>query len=113
EDPAATEDRGTLSLYAASTGTHHVVCEGQGGPVTSLAFRPDGLLASGGVQSSDVCLWDVPAGLPRLILTDAVDQCSVQALAFQARGELLAVAGIDYLATGPRDGCVAIWHRGE
>lgn len=111
ERPGVAEDRGTLSLYAAVTGTHHGLYEGQRGPITSLAFRGDsGMLASGGIQSSDVWLWQVPQGEPKLILTDAVDQCSVQALAFQAgEGRLLAVAGIDFLATGKRDGCVAVW----
>jgi WD40 repeat protein len=52
----------------------------------------------------------VPSDQPSLILTDAVDQCSVQALAFQPKGELLAVAGINYLATASQgDGLIALW----
>lgn len=111
---SSVEDRSSLGLYDAGSGTLQGTCEGQRGPITALAFRGDGkLLASGGVQSCDVWLWDVPSGQPHLILPDAVDRCSVEALAFQPKGDLLAVAGIDYLATGGSDGHVTLWHPGE
>jgi WD40 repeat protein len=108
------EDRTTLALYEAGTGKRQVVCEGQRAPITALAFSPDGaLLASGGVQSSDVWLWRVPEGEPILLIPDAVDDCSVEALAFQPGGRLLALAGIDWLATGGSDGQVVLWHLDE
>src|SRR5262249_27774219 len=44
-----------------------------------------------------------------LILTDAVADCSVEALAFHPGGQTLAVAGIDWLATSGADGEVALW----
>jgi WD40 repeat protein len=114
EAPEAPDDRKTLALYEAATGRRRAVCEGQRNPVTALAFSPDGrLLASGGVQSSDVWLWRVPEGEPELLIPDAVDDCSVEALAFQPTGELLAVAGIDWLATSGNDGEVLLWHLGE
>jgi WD40 repeat protein len=104
-------DLGTLVLYDAVTGKRQAACDGQKAPLTALAFRHDGrLLASGSVQSTDVWLWQVPSGEPVLIIPDAVDECSVEALAFQPGGALLAVAGIDYLATGGDDGQVALWH---
>ena len=61
------------------------------------------------MQSTDVWLWQVPSGEPVLIIPDAADDCSVEALAFQPGGTLLAVAGIDYLATGGNDGQVSLW----
>src|SRR5262249_56697012 len=39
----------------------------------------------------------------------AGDDCSAEALAFQPGGGLLAVAGIDWLATSGADGEVALW----
>jgi len=71
------------------------------------------LLASGGIQSSDVWLWKVPTGEPGLLIPDAVDDCSIEALAFQPGGRLLALAGIDWLATSGSDGEVVLWHLDE
>jgi WD40 repeat protein len=102
--------RASLALFDAATGKKAAVCEGQEAPVTALAFRGDGkLLASGGVRSCDVWLWDVPSGQPVLLLNDALDDCAVEALAFHPDGKLLAVAGIDWLATSGQDGEVVLW----
>jgi WD40 repeat protein len=111
-DPQA--DRTSLALYDGATGKRQAVCDGQCGPITALAFGAGGaLLASGSVQSSDVWLWGAPSGEPLLLIPDAVDDCSVEALAFQPGGGLLAVAGIDWMATGGDDGEVVLWHLEE
>ena len=103
-------DRGTLALYQAQTGARQVVCEGQAGPITALAFRPDSkMLASAGVRSSDVWLWKVPSGEVSLLIPDLVQPCSVEALAFHPDGKRLAVAGIDWMATSGQDGHIAVW----
>jgi WD40 repeat protein len=103
-------DDAGLALYDAATGKKVVAFDGQAGPVTALAFRPDSKrLASAGVRSCDVWLWDVPTGAPALLLNDALDDCGVEALAFHPGGKLLAVAGIDHLATSGQDGQVALW----
>ncbi len=110
ESMGSRDDLATLAIYDAATGKRHSICEGQMAPLTSLAFSPDGtLLASSGVQSSDVWLWKVPTGEPALIIPDAVDDCSVDALAFQPGGRLLALAGIDWLATSGNDGWLVLW----
>jgi WD40 repeat protein len=112
DDPQA--DQASLALYDAATGKRHAVCDGQPGPITALAFSTDGaVLASGGVQSCDVWLWQVPSGEPLMLIPDAVDDCSVEALAFQPNGRLLAIAGIDWMATGGDDGEVVLWHLDE
>jgi WD40 repeat protein len=67
------------------------------------------MLASGGVQSSDVWLWCVPTGEPLLLIPDAVEDCSVEALAFQPGGRLLALAGIDRPAGSEKDGELVLW----
>jgi WD40 repeat protein len=114
ENPDSREDRSTLALYEAATGKRLSVCEGQRAPITVLAFSADGtVLASGGMQSSDVWLWKVPLGEPVLLIPDAVEDCSVEALAFQPGGRLLAIAGIDWLATSGSDGEVVLWHLDE
>ncbi|MFO0875998.1 MAG: WD40 repeat domain-containing protein [Gemmataceae bacterium] len=111
----STQPTALLTLHEASTGRRVSACEGQAPPVTALAFRGDGrVLASGGVASSDVWLWEVPSGQPQLLLNEALDLCAVEVLAFHPDGKRLAVAGIDWLATGPRrDGQVVIWDLAE
>jgi WD40 repeat protein len=106
----AAGSRDSLRLWQAGSGRRRAVLEGQEGPVTALAFAPDAtLLASAGLHSSDVWLWQVPSGEPQLLLNGAADNCSVEALAFHPQGRLLAVGAIDHLATGGDDGLVAIW----
>jgi WD40 repeat protein len=99
-----------LAVYDAATGKKVGACDGQEAPVTALAFRPDSKrLASAGARSSDVWVWDVPAGPPALLLNAALDDCGAEALAFHPGGKLLAVAGIDHLATSGQDGQVVLW----
>jgi WD40 repeat protein len=99
-----------IRLWDAATGRRHALLEGAALPVTALAFAPGApVLASASGIGCDVWLWDTGRGAPLLIVPDAVDGCSVEALAFQPQGELLAVGGIDWLATGGSDGAVHVW----
>lgn len=104
------DDLGTLAIYRAADGVRQAVCDGQRPPITALAFDSTAaLLAAGGIRSSDVWLWRVPSGEPLLLIPDAIESASVEALAFQPGSRLLAVAGIDWLATSGRDGQIALW----
>ena len=99
-----------VRLWDAATGRRHLALEGPALPVTALAFAPEvPLLAAASAIGCDVWLWEIESGKPALLVPDAVDGCSIEALAFQPQGELLAVAGIDWLATGGSDGVVHIW----
>ena len=107
---ARTPARNTLGLWEAATGRFRCTLEGQPAPITALAFAPDSAtLAAGGYQNSDVWLWEVAKAQPALLLPDAAGGCSVEALAFAPGGRLLAVGGIDYLATSGLDGQVVLW----
>jgi WD40 repeat protein len=100
----------TVRLWEAATGRRHATLEGPALPITALAFAPGGrTLAAASAIGCDVWLWDIERGTPALLVPDAVDGCSIEAIAFQPQGELLAVAGIDWLATGGSDGAVHIW----
>lgn len=104
------EDRTTLALYDAATGQRVALCDGQRAPITALAFdSTSSVLVSGGLRSSDVWLWSVPSGQPLLLIPDAVAPCSVEVIACQPGGSLVAIAGIDWLATSGQDGEVAFW----
>jgi WD40 repeat protein len=103
-------DEADLALWDVQVGRRAAPLEGQHGPVTALAFRPDGkAVATGGFQSSDVWVWEVPTGAPALLLNGAVEGCSVEALAYHPDSRRLAVAGVDWLATGGSDGKVVVW----
>ncbi len=110
---AATSGNGAtadLALWDLETGRRERALVGPRGPVTALAFRGDGKeLATGGREGGDVWIWQVPAGEPRLLIPDAVGPCSVEALAYHPKGQLLAVSGVDWLATGGGNGHVALW----
>src|SRR5262249_47477919 len=99
-----------VSLWEAATGRPLAVLDGPEEPVTALAFAPDGLtLASAGASGLAVWLWRVDDGMPVRVVPDARDGCTVEWLAFHPRGRLLAVGGIDWLATGGSDGAVSVW----
>jgi WD40 repeat protein len=99
-----------IRLWDADSGKLQGVLEGQDLPITALAFAPDGVtLAAAARAGSDVWLWNVAKREPSLLIPDAVDGCTIEALAFHPRGGMLAVAGIDWLATGGGDGSVVVW----
>jgi WD40 repeat protein len=99
-----------LGVYDAATGKRLAALEGQRGPVTALALSPDGkAVATAGFQSDDVWLWDAGSGTPTLLVPSVVEGCSVEGLAFDPKSRYVAVAGVDFLATGGSDGRVVLW----
>jgi WD40 repeat protein len=102
--------QGKVHLWEAATGRARPLEEGQPLPTTALAFTPAGaVLASASAASLDVWLWNTHTGEPILLIPEAIDNCSVEALAFHPDGRLLAVGGVDWLATGGSDGIVLLW----
>lgn len=89
---------GALLVYSGADGSvwawdmasdNHVVVEGDGSPVSALAFSPDGqIVASGG--ASAVSLWDATGASLVTLTSPASDTTSV---AFRPDGTLLASGG--------------------
>jgi WD40 repeat protein len=105
----AEADRSTLFLWRADNGRCERLLEGQAAPINILAFNPDStLLASAGMRSSDVWLWTVPEGKP-LLLPEVVKGCSIEALAFHPRSQLMAIAGVDWWALRGAEGRIVLW----
>jgi WD40 repeat protein len=99
-----------LRLWDAATGQELPPLEGSAEPFTSVAFSPDGkLLASASSSGLGVWIWRTADGEPVLLIPDALDGCTVEAIAFHPDGRLLAVGGIDWLATGGSDGAICVW----
>jgi WD40 repeat protein len=59
-----------------------------------------------------VWLWETADGSSdaKLILIEAADGCTLEALAYHPDGQRVVVGGIDYLSTGERDGAVVVWN---
>jgi WD40 repeat protein len=101
---------GSLRLWDAGTGRLRRTLVGQRPPITALAFSRDAvLLASASCRGTDVWLWNVDRGEPALLIPDAIDGCSVEAVAFHPQCRWLAAGGVDWLATGGSDGAVVVW----
>jgi WD40 repeat protein len=113
---AAGTSSGSIRVWEAETGKPLPALEGQTVPATALAFAPHSafagaavVLASGSSRGQDVWVWDLDAGEPELLIPDAADACGVEGLAFHPEGRYLAVAGVDWLATGGSDGSLVVW----
>jgi WD40 repeat protein len=107
---------GRIVLWDAATHQRQTLLEDedQREPVTTLAFSADSSrLATAGATGTAVWLWQVPSGEPALLIPDAIDGCTVEAVAFHPQGRLLAAGGIDWLATGGSDGGIALWDLNE
>jgi WD40 repeat protein len=86
------------------------VLDGQKGAVNDLDFNASGsLLASANAKDGTVWVWDVARREPALLVIEAADGASVEAVAFHPDGRRLACGGIDWLSTGGSDGAVAVW----
>jgi WD40 repeat protein len=103
----------TIRLWDAS-GNAIATWEGPEHAITSLAFSSDStLLASASSDDTSAWIWRVADGEPVLLIPDALEGCAVEALAFIPGKHLLAVGGIDWMATGGSNGAVSIWNLTE
>jgi len=99
-----------IRLWDAVNGRPFRLLEELDEPCTALAFAPDSaILASASSAGTAVWLWRLADGEPILIIPDALDGCAIETLAFHPKGNLLAVGGIDWLATGGSDGAICLW----
>ena len=79
-------------------------------PIGSPAYSADGqFLATASV--SDGLLWVWKIGTPEavLVIPEAADACTLEAVAFHPTGKYVAVGGLDWLATSGTDGALCVW----
>lgn len=85
--------------------------EGPRAPMTQLAFSADSkILASCCRTDGTVWLWNPADGEPTLIIPQAADGCTIEAIAFHPAKPWIACGGIDHLATSGSNGAVTIWN---
>ncbi len=91
-----------ISLWDVETGEQHKVFEAEIGPVSSLAFSPDGkTLASDGLGTDyAVLLWDVSTGEAKFILKGHT--LIIMCVAFSPNGNILA--------SGSADNTIRLWN---
>jgi len=103
-----------VRLWDAATGKIVMDLSDFDEPATCLAFSPDGkLLATASATGLSVWIWRVADGEPILLIPDALDGCTVESLSFHPASRLLAVGGIDWLATGGSNGAISVWDLQE
>jgi WD40 repeat protein len=80
------------------------------GPIGSPAFSCNGQLLATASQS-DGLLWVWKMGAPEaiLVIPEAADNCTLEAVAFHPSGKYVAVGGLDWLATSGNDGALCVW----
>ncbi len=99
-----------IRIWEAESGTPRGLCEGPQVPITSLAFTPDGkILAASGKAGVDIWLFQVDDGEPFLLIPDPLNNSTIFDLAFHPEGRLLAIAGINQLATSGSTGGISVW----
>jgi WD40 repeat protein len=97
-------------LWDAADGRLAASLEATKPPIGALAFSADSrLVAHTSPADGLVWIWKCETGTPELILIEAADGCTLEAVAFHPDGRRVAAGGIDYLSTGERDGAVCVW----
>jgi len=80
------------------------------GPIGSPTFSPDGqLLATASVSDGLIWVWRMGVSEAVLVIPEAADNSTLEAVAFHPNGRYLAVGGLDWLATSGADGALCVW----
>lgn len=97
-------------LWNAEKGEISASLEATKPPIGFVAFSSDSkMLVHTSPADGLVWLWNCETGTPDLILIEAADACTLEAVAVHPNGKWIACGGIDYMGTGERDGAVCIW----
>jgi WD40 repeat protein len=102
----------TLDAKVFNVATHKLeqVLSHTRGPIGSPTFSRDGQqIATASV--TDGLLWVWKLGTPEaiLVIPEAADNCTLEAVAFHPNGKYVAVGGLDWLATSGADGALCVW----
>jgi WD40 repeat protein len=80
------------------------------GPIGSPTFSADGrLVATASLSDGLLWLWQIGAPEAILVIPEAADTCTLEAVAFHPSGKYVAVGGLDWLATSGADGALCVW----
>jgi WD40 repeat protein len=80
------------------------------GPIGSPVFSADGRFLATASQSDGLLwVWRRDAEEAVLVIPEAADNCTLEAVAFHPNGKYVAVGGLDWLATSGNDGALCVW----
>ncbi len=97
-------------LWNAADGTLKASLEATKPPIGFVTFTPDSkTLVHTSPADGLVWLWTCATGEPDMIIVEAADACTLEAVAVHPDGKRVACGGIDYMSTGERDGAVCVW----
>jgi WD40 repeat protein len=99
-----THDGPTARIWSSETGRMLREVVGHGGPVTSVAFSPDGRQLATGSDDSTARIWDIWDSKTGRQVAEFPHDSRVTSLAFSPNGR--------QLATGSEDGTARVWDDG-
>ena len=106
----AGSDDSYLHVWDMESGGEPIQLRGSWGPIGAITFAPDSNLFAAACADDGTCwAWDLAKREPYLLMPEAADGCSVEAVAFHPNGRWLACGGIDWLSTRGTDGAICLW----
>lgn len=102
----------TLDAKVWNVTTHRVeqVLSHTRGPIGSPTFSSDGQhIATASVTDGLLWIWKLGTAEATLVIPEAADNCTLEAVAFHPNGKYVAVGGLDWLATSGTDGALCVW----
>ncbi len=106
----AGSDDSYLHAWDLNSGAAPIQLRGSWGPIGTIAFAQDSNLFASGCADDGTCwIWDLSKREPYLLVPEAADGCSIEAVAFHPNGRWLACGGIDWLSTRGTDGAICLW----
>ena len=80
------------------------------GPIGSPTFSANGqFIATASVTDGLLWVWELGTPEAVLVIPEAADNCTLEAVAFHPNGKYVAVGGLDWLATSGADGALCVW----
>lgn len=106
---AAVSPTDFIQLYDATTKSVKLV-DGPKSAPRFLSFTPDSQTLSGAIANEGtVWLWNPETGEPTLLVVEATEGCSVEAIAWHPNGRWLLAGGLDFMSTSGSTGRVCLW----
>ena len=83
---------------------------GSWGPIGAMTFAANAKYFASACSDDGTCwVWDAEKREVVLLIPEAADGCSVEAVAFHPNSRWLACGGIDWLSTRGSDGAICLW----
>lgn len=107
---AASGPTSDVKVWDAATKRVEAVLAHTRGPIGSPVFSADGkFLATASVSDGLIWVWQMGVPEAILVVPEAADNSTLEALAFHPNNKYVAVGGLDWLSTSGADGALCVW----